>query len=93
MFRKKKFSTSQNLKEPIELIGHEASLFMKREASNLNFINEYIGENEYMGRIRYKNYILKNLPLNFIPPKKETPFDKMILRLKMVGLIPPNYEQ
>lgn len=90
LFHKKKFFYSQGLNSPFELTGYPALNYFEAYVKNSEPVFEKEFNNEYLGRVSYMAYAL-----DFIPPlpKKETPFDKIILRLKMVGLIPPNYEQ
>ena len=91
LYGKKKFFCSRNLQKPTTLTGYEAYKFIQKnnlEQTTPKYKTRF--NNEYLGRVDYSAYVL-----DFIPPlpKKPTPFDKTILRLKMFGLIPPNYEQ
>lgn len=90
LFHKKKFFYSNGLNSPSELIGHPALKYFEAYVKNTEPIFEKEFNNEYLGRVSYMAYTLDYFPPL---PKKETPFDKIILRLKMVGLIPPNYDQ
>jgi hypothetical protein len=89
LFHKRKFLYSQGLNSPSELIGYPALSYFEAYVKNTEPVFEKEFNNEYLGKVSYKAY-----SLDFIPPlpKEETPFDKTILRLKMVGLIPKNYE-
>lgn len=60
MFGKNKFSHSQGLQKPAELIGDNARFFMQEASENLDFVwKKKFKENVYRGKIFYKIYKYK----------------------------------
>ncbi len=84
LFHKKKFFYSNGLNSPSELVGYPAVQYFEANVKNAKPVFEKEFKNEYLGRVSYRAY-----SLNFIPPlpKNKIPFDRTILKLKMVGLI------
>jgi hypothetical protein len=60
MFGKKKYFRSQDLENPVELVGDNASFFIEKGKDDLNLIWEKEFENEYRGKVLYQLYNYKN---------------------------------
>lgn len=60
MFRKKKFFCSQNLTRPAEITGKSAKFFYEEAKENMKLLCEKEFENEYRGKVVYKQYELIN---------------------------------
>lgn len=60
MFRKKKYFCSQTLQRPTEIVGQNAKFFAEKGKENWKLIWENEFENEYRGKVLYKQYQIKN---------------------------------
>lgn len=61
-FGKKKFFRSQNLQEPVEILGRVAQLFCEKFLSLLTPVFEKIFKSEWMGEVEYSAYTLDIVP-------------------------------
>ncbi|MDD5397298.1 MAG: hypothetical protein PHW24_04595 [Candidatus Moranbacteria bacterium] len=59
MFRKRKYSCSQNLKRPVELIGEQAEEFMTTNNNSLKFKKASEFENQYSGEVDHNDFEFK----------------------------------
>lgn len=59
MLHKKKYFCSRNLERPVEIVGKQAIDFMAKNDS-LQFKKKMKFENEYAGKVEYKDFELKS---------------------------------
>jgi hypothetical protein len=62
MFGKKKFFRSQNLNNPIELIGWLAQKFVEKFLALLTPVFEKVFQSEWIGEVEYFAYTLNDIP-------------------------------
>lgn len=67
LFGKKKFFRSQNLKQPIELIGYKAEQFIEKYLSSARLIIEKTFYSDWTGEVKYSSFILNNQIDKIVP--------------------------
>jgi hypothetical protein len=60
MFGKKKYFRSQDLEKPVEIVGDNASFFVKNGKDKMILVWEKEFENEYRGKVLYRLYNYKD---------------------------------
>lgn len=73
MFNKKKFFRSQNLKDPVEIIGWHATLFTKKFLSSSIPVFETVFKSDWIGEVSYKAFTLDHIIF-------KNGFDRLILK-------------
>ena len=60
LFGKKKYFRSQNLKQPIELVGYKAEQFIEKYLCSAKLIVEKTFYSDWTGEVKYSSFVLNN---------------------------------